>query len=432
MSDNKNIKWAALQPLTGGMAFGCEAAVGHPAEFIISYPGFDAPKCNKEGKIVDCGNEYHLIEYLKKHNRMVPYYQFDRKPFQVDDAVDAKLLQEGHEVAHPDYSDLDLVVAVPVCSGLSSATFGASVDTINARNSNMLFLARFALNTIRPKVYIFENAPRLVSAAGEGVRAELERIARKAGYSVIFYRTDTILHDNCQIRPRTFVYFFRNDIANKGVPVIGFENNRVTVEEFLNRIPKDATQQESLELPDTCVPMLDYVKHLFGDEWRSKMTTTAVVCDLQKTNKLDDWVKWVDESDKYTDKVKNSVAKYVAHIHKKEAMRKGYYVVSPVVMKKDRIPSAMFKTIPFVLHHKDDRLYTLREWMSVMGMPYDFELQGEAHRTFRQIGQNVPARTAKFIAGEALKVIKDWDNFERKDEQVMLFDNAKQTIKPFH
>ena len=138
---NENIKWAGLQMLTGGMYFGVEEAVGHPAEFIISYPGFDTPKLDKAGNVSDCGNEYHLIQYLKKHNRMVPYYQFDRKPFQIDDAVDAKLLQEGHEVEHPDYSNLDLVVAVPVCSGLSSATLGASSDTINSRNSNMLFLA---------------------------------------------------------------------------------------------------------------------------------------------------------------------------------------------------------------------------------------------------------------------------------------------------
>ena len=430
MSNLSNIRYAVLQPLTGGFYLGCESVVGHPAEFIISYPGFDSVRKDKEGKVIDCGNEYHLIEYLKKHNRMVPYYQFDRKPFQVDDAVDSRLLQEGKEVPHPDYSNLDLVVAVPVCSGLSSATFGASTDTINARNSNMLFLARFALNTIKPKVYIFENASRLVSTAGDGVRAELAAIAKNAGYSVIFYKTNTILHDNCQTRPRTFVYFFRNDIAGKGAPVIGFENKRVTIEEFLNRIPKDATQQESLALPDMCVPMIDYVKHLHGDEWRSKLKTTAIICDLHKTNKLDDFDKWVNESD-YSDKTKYNISKYIKHIHKKEDMHKGYYVVSPVIMKKDYMPSAMFKTMPFVLHYKDDRLYTLREWMSVMGMPYDFELQGDPAHTFRQIGQNVPARTGGFIVGEALKVINNWSSFERKGDQVMLFDNTKQIIKPF-
>ena len=432
MSDYSNIKYAVLQPLTGGMYLAAEDAIGHPAEFIISYPGLDSTRLSKDGKIIDCGNEYHLTQYLKKHNRMVPYYQFDRKMFENDNATDARLLQDGHEVSHPDYSGIDLVVAVPVCSGLSSATFGATNDTLNARNSNMLFLARYTLNTIKPKVYIFENAPRLVSNAGTQVRAELAKIADAAGYSVAFYRTDTVLHDNCQIRPRTFVYFFRNDFAGKGVPVLGFENKRVSVEEFLNRIPTDATQQFSMGLPDSCVPILDYMKHLHGDNWRSALNTTALVCDMHKKGILDDMVKWVNESDKYTDRIKKYISSYIKHIHDKEAMNLGYYVVSPIVMKKDHIPSAMFKTIPFVLHYKEDRLYTIREWMSLMGLPYDFELYGDINKTFRQIGQNVPVRTAKFIVEEALHVISDWDNFDRKDDQVMLFDNTKQIMKPFH
>ena len=77
---NENIKYAVLQPLSGGAYLGTEEAIGHPAEFIISYPGFDTPKFNKDGVLVDAGNEYNLIKYLEKHNRMVPYYQFDRKP----------------------------------------------------------------------------------------------------------------------------------------------------------------------------------------------------------------------------------------------------------------------------------------------------------------------------------------------------------------
>jgi site-specific DNA-cytosine methylase len=430
MNENK-VRYAVLQPLTGGAYFACEHAVGHPAEFIISYPGFDAAKLNKRGELSDCGNEYHLIQYLKNHDRMVPYYQFDRKPFQVDDAIDARLLQEGHEVHPPEYSNIDLVFAVPVCSGLSSATLCASKDTIRARNSNMLFLARFALNTIKPKVYIFENAPRLVSSAGEGVRAELARIARDAGYSVIFYRTDTRLHDNCQLRPRTFVYFFRNDIAGKGAPVLGFENKRVSVEEFVNRIPKDATLQSTLGLPDICQPMIDYTKHLYGNEWRNKLNAPSIIYSLHKSNLLDEFCKWVNASDKYTDKVKARITRYIAHIHEKESRGLGYYVISPVIIKRDHVPSAMFKTIPFVMHYKEDRLYTIREWLSFMGMPYDFEVYGDIHKTFRQIGQNVPARTAEFIANEALRVINDWDNFERSTEQVMLFDNTRQIMKPF-
>ena len=41
---HNNIRWAAIQPLTGGMYLGAEEAIGHPAEFILSYKGLDVAK----------------------------------------------------------------------------------------------------------------------------------------------------------------------------------------------------------------------------------------------------------------------------------------------------------------------------------------------------------------------------------------------------
>ena len=42
----KNIKWAAIQPLTGGMYLGAEEAFGYPAEWILTYNGLDEIKRN--------------------------------------------------------------------------------------------------------------------------------------------------------------------------------------------------------------------------------------------------------------------------------------------------------------------------------------------------------------------------------------------------
>ena len=64
MNSVSDIRYAVLQPLSGGMYLAAENAIGHPAEFIISYPGFDTPKYDKDGRLVDAGNEYNLIKYL--------------------------------------------------------------------------------------------------------------------------------------------------------------------------------------------------------------------------------------------------------------------------------------------------------------------------------------------------------------------------------
>lgn len=430
---NENIKWAALQPLTGGMFFGAKDAVGHNAEFIISYPGFEAPRTNKDGKVIGGGNEYHLLTYLDKKNERPPYYQFDRKPFQTDDDLNPKIMKEGVEVSHPDYSNIDLVVAVPVCSGLSQATYGVTDEAKAERNCNMKWLARYALNVIKPKVYIFENAPTLMSNRGDGVRAELEDIAKDAGYSVLYYKTDTKWHDNCQQRPRTFILFFKENGNKKGVPIslIKYENENVSVDEFLSRIPKNATQRDVYPMGDIRQAVLSYIKHLYGDEWRSKVKNFDLISEIVATHHEDDFNKFINESD-FSDSTKKKIDHYVKHIHEKQAIGKGFWHTTPTISTTKSVPAAMYKTIPSVIHYKEDRLYNMREWLSVMGMPYDFEMQGDCVNYFRQIGQNVPARTAKFITSMAVDIINNWDTVERASEKnVYFYDNTKQNSKCF-
>ena len=421
---NKNFKWCALQPLTGGFYLGAEEAVGHSAEFIISFPGFNSVTVN-DGKIIRAGNEYHLIKYLEKKNRMVPYYQFNRKPFQLDKDLDPKILKDGNEVSHPDYSNMDLVVAVPVCSGLSTATYGATAEVKEERNANMLWLANYTLNVIKPKVYIFENAPNLTCTAGQSVRADLESIADKAKYDVEYYKTDTMYHDNCQRRPRTFVFFFKKDLAHPGVPILGYENKNISAEELLSRIPANATQQEPMPISDTARVLLDFAHYKYGNDWRSHLESVAILDDLVKYHLLDEWRDFVNKSD-YPDKIKAKVNRYVPHIYEKLSNNQGFWRTSPVVVKHNGMPTVMHKNIKTTMHYKEDRAYTVREWLTAMGMPFDFEMQGSnVNNYFKQMGQNVPVRTAKFIVSEAIRVIENWDTVDRDEVNVKFFDNIK-------
>ena len=66
----RKLKWGCIQPLTGGMYLGAERAIGHPAEWIISYPGLtDLIVDKKTGEIIDAGHERNLVDYLKKQNK---------------------------------------------------------------------------------------------------------------------------------------------------------------------------------------------------------------------------------------------------------------------------------------------------------------------------------------------------------------------------
>ena len=93
-------------------------------------------------------------------------------------------------------------------------------------------------------------------------------------------------------------------------------------------------------------------------------------------------------------------------------------------------PSVQFKTIQTMLHHREDRLITVREALHLMGLPHDFELYGDINANGPKIGQNVPVNTARFIVSEAAKVIENWDNIYRETgkSNTLLVDNTKQQI----
>lgn len=422
----KNIKWCAIQPLTGGMYLGTEKAVGCKAEFILTYPGFGDPIIDKKtGEIVGGGNEYHLMSYLDKVNRRPEYKVLNRKPFQNDDDMNPEIINHERWTLNPDkeldYSNMDLCVAVPVCSGLSTATRGSD-EAKEARNCNMIWISKYALKVINPNVYIFENAPTFMGSRGDYIREQLEALAKETGYSIIYYRTDTQYHDNCQKRKRTFIIFLKKDFA----PQMGFEHIETNYDEYFARIPKDATQQIPLDINIVnCVNLfcIEYLKDKFGEDWRNCITN---IFDYLIKNKLfDEVMDYINTKSSASDKQKETMNKFFTHVKYKLSLNRGFYHALPYIPRDGKLPAVMFKMMQSVLHPHEDRLLSIRECLHLMGHPHDYELQGNPLREYNKIGQNVPVRTAYWIISEALRAYER-DNDLDEVKTVRFFDNIKQ------
>ncbi|MBQ3414852.1 MAG: DNA cytosine methyltransferase [Clostridia bacterium] len=415
-----NIKWCAIQPLTGGMYLGAEKAIGHPAEFILTYPGNGDPR----------GNEYNLMMYLDKVGRRPEYKILNRKPFQDDEDMNPEILNHERWTINPDkeldYSNIDVCVAVPVCSGLSNATIG-SQESKNTRNCNMLWIAKYALSVIKPKIYIFENAPTFMGKRGDYIREEIEAVALRLGYSIDYYKTDTMLHDNCQTRKRTFIIFYKKEYA----PKMGYEKILTDYDEYFGRIPKEATQQEELDFEDIneinyfCV---EWAKDKFGENWREAINYD-VFRYIWKFNLFDDLDNFVQTSDLGTPKHREFLSKFLKHFQYKISIGGGVYHALPNVIHDHKpIPAVMFKMVQSVIHPHEDRSLNIRELLHLMGHPHDFELQGDTMKEYGKIGQNVPARTAYWIVSESLRAYND--NTETS-KRVRYFNNMKQKEEPY-
>lgn len=425
MLDLQNLKWCAIQPLTGGMYLGTEKAIGHPAEFILSYPGVGEPIIDKKtGELSGGGNEFHLMSYLDKVGRRPEYKVFNRQMFQNDDDMNPEILNTRwtlNEDKPLDYSNMDLVVAVPVCSGLSTATIGTQ-EAKDARNCNMLWISKYALKVIQPKIYIFENAPTFMGARGDELRKKFETLAEEVGYSIIYYKTDTQNHDNCQKRKRTFIIFFKKDYS----PLMNFEKIETDYDEYFARIPKDATQQIALDFNVVnCVNLfcIKYLKSKFGEDWRNCITNIFEYIIKNKLfNEVMDFIN--NESDA-TDRQKEVMNHFFEHVQYKLSLNRGFYHALPYIPRDGKLPAVMFKMMQSVLHPHEDRLLTIRECLHLMGHPHDYELLGNILREYPKIGQNVPVRTAYWIVSEALRAY-DRENDLDEPKKVRFFDNIKQ------
>ena len=401
------MKWISIQPLTGGAYLGAEEVIGHPAEAILSFKGLRNIS-EKNGQIMGVGNEHYLETYLTKHNRMPNYYEFNCGMFDKDVSSENDLDIK--------FENIDLVVAVPVCSGLSMATSTAKKDTRDSKNCNMKFITHFAITQIKPKAYIFENAPTFMSNSGEYLRKWMENLAKENGYSITYFKTDTQLHENCQRRPRTFLTFIKSEFA----PKFNFENSNVDILDFFKNMEESSFNNDKLNTSCHNYPMLDFCKKLYGENWRSHLTASNLLVHIMNEGKTDEFLEFAKSYDNY-----EKIEKYVNHVEYKLSIGKNYYS-EDFTIPKGVMPPVQYRSMPNYLHPIEDRTCTVREYLSLMGMPSDFEWYGNSSNICK-IGQNVPVKTAKYIVNECVEALNN--NREYSDAKVLFVDNIKQTIK---
>lgn len=358
---------------------------------------------------------------------MPNYYVFrNRKMFQ-DDIIDSVVLEdENNEKVNLTFDNIDLVVAVPVCSGLSSATIAPS-DTKNSKNCNMKFITKYALSVIKPTIFIMENAPQLYTNTGTTMRTYFNDLAERTGYSIIYIKTDTQLHNNCQRRPRTFVMFMKG--RTNSCPEIMFENKHIDTLDYFNEIDKHITSQTMINGYAFSRLMLKYFMDMWGDNWRESFDENKTgICNIINRDLYEDWKSYVDKN-VTNEKDIIGFKKAVDHVKYKVSIGLGYYCDSPILPRNKYTPAIIFKTIPHIIHPSEDRFISTEEALALMGMPYDFSLCGHEQRDFNLIGQNVPVKTAEWVVGNAVDIIINPDKFNKRNTNILYANNIKQTYE---
>ena len=399
------IRWVAFQPLIGGMALGAEKAFGSTPLFVIDYKGVDNSKAyvNYMNDIRKSNLKHLILDGDLISKSQVFENKEDREFF----------LKECH--------DIDVVCAVPICSGLSFANncvSGKKARGSNAiQNNNMIGITEFALSIIQPKAYIFENAPALFSKNSESLREQLNEIATSNGYSVTYVKTNSNLHNNVQYRQRTFAIFWNS----KYCPVLNPVNNKCgTIKEFLSSIDENAPYQTSeYNVFDDFEnnTYIKYIKKKYGSDYRRYWAETGYLSITNLIEGLNDF--------EYASEIVDEKAKeFLKHIQEKRSLGKNYFDCGPLWYGEYKVPTIFGRTINRLVHPSEERGYNIRELLKFMGMPDDFVFD-DPIKNKHFIGQNVPVDTAK----DWCLQIKDFLNGKLKfsTNSVSMFDNVKQS-----
>lgn len=359
------IKHASIVPLIGGLPLGLEKSFGNRPDYLLSFTPF-------------MSNDSHLVNYYKD----VPYI----------------LLDQGGK--HPHY--VDVVCATPPCAGLSSLS--PSANSCSAANDWMMITAKYVLEEMKPLAMISENAPRFAGEMGKPIVAKLMEIAKQAGYTMSIYRTKSQLHGLSQVRERSFYFFWKGS----KVPLFQYYDRPYEkIEDLLRSVPKSATQNEvtNKKIPSKDDPYYRYVLEemeggISHQEFFNKLEKSTDVMHYIETNRVSyrDVKKWMAKEgyDKIAAKLDGIQDKLDAGGN---IMRRQSYIGKGYI-------GAFVGHLPISLTHPDeDRYITYREAMSIMKLPYDFELLNPK-ANLNHVCQNVPLTTAADMATEIKEALE--------------------------
>ncbi len=385
----------AIIPLIGGFSIAAEQILQTPPLHVFSYAPFEA-------------NDTLYLNYLKQRNiNDVPYTHLDEQTSYL-----------GPEV--------EIVTCVPPCAGLSQASCSTCVKSDSKINDWMYKAAEFSLKHIRPKIYVFENAPGLFSDIGKKVRENLINIASKYNYGVTFYKTNTLLHGIPQKRIRTYV------IMSKGTnaPILKYINKKITpLNEYLKEIPKEASLQDSYFTDKPKFGEYETIKWLqneLGKDWRSKMLEHRdhiyTYNYLVDTKLIYKFKKWADHHDFIDPKIQACVNHVITKTEAGKNFRASY---QSICLDKNHTNTVIGGMMPCNAHPTEDRILNIREILHLMSMPHDFEVKNK--QEWAKIPQSVQTATAVGIIKECKSIIEGNRNFS--NDKVLMIDNTKEIIR---
>lgn len=373
---------ATIIPLIGGMSLAHDKVLKSKPKWILSYSAFK-------------NNEKHLLEYYK---HSIPYSFIDESPQK--------------------YENVDIISTVCPCAGLSSLSPRSSSES--KMNDWMYKSAEHILENYSPTVFWGENAPFLATNKGFPVLKKLHKIGKSFGYTLWIYQTASKYHGNPQIRNRSFYFFWKGNSIPK---FSWFDKPRRKLLDVLDSIPKGSTQQEILA--NQKIPSKDQLYETIL-EFEKLNHVDFIKKNIHRTCTPLNYIQEKELFDKSLEVVKQKEYKIALRLLER-AQRKfmeGKGVMDKGMVFPGEYIGAFVGNLPTgMVHPLEDRYLNIRECLTLMDLPFDFELQEPIYKNINHICQNVPMNTAVDMVTEIVESINGKREFINCSDNIVISQN---------
>lgn len=303
-------------------------------------------------------------------------------------------------------SGIDLIIGGPPCQAYSVAGRVRDENGMNDDYRNFLF--EHYLNVVKrykPKAFIFENVPGLLSAAPNG--KPIKKLIKKA-FNEIGYEIVDDLKEYALINASDFgVPQNRKRLIILGVNKDFYPDSQNKLKDFYQNILPQYKEKEIKTVKDAiddlppCQPLLDEISH------KNKKSHTCPICDISwhipRYNNLRDMDTFktlaldLESGNKVYDNKKISEL-YEQKVGSHSPIHR-YHVLAPN-KPSTTIIAHLHKDGNRFIHYdsKQSRTITVREAARLQSFDDDFDFIGTQGNAYQMIGNAVPPELAQKVA----------------------------------
>lgn len=301
--------------------------------------------------------------------------------------------------------NIDLIVGGPPCQAYSLVGRAVKENKMVGDPRNYLYqLYIKVLKKYKPKMFVFENVPGLLTANGGKYFSDMQKAFKNAGYEIDHKILNAKDFGVLQNRRRVILIGWKNDKTVK-YPQMDVIESKCTVESILSDLPSILAGQENNTYPSKTYS--DYLRKTGIRKPTDVLTWHVARPHIDRDRKI--YKKVIEAWENNQQRIKYTELPQELCTHKnRTAFLDRFKVVAKDLPYCHTMMAHISKDGHYFIHPDKTQLrsITVREAARIQSFPDDFYFEGSRTAAFTQIGNAVPPLMANGIAKKIKTILE--------------------------